>query len=56
MKRLVMVLMALQGWSYNEALDKVIDARLRVIDGADAETILTNEFEVDSRYLDALVG
>ena len=56
MKRLIAILMAMKEWTYEEALDKVLDARLRVIDGANAEAILEREFQLDSSYIDGLVA
>lgn len=56
MKRLVLLLMALKGISFDTALDLVIDARIQVIDGADPEVILQHKFNVDSSYIDALVS
>lgn len=56
MKRLILLLMALRDISWEAALDLVLDARLKVIDGADPEVILERELKVDGTYIDALVG
>lgn len=56
MKRLIMVLMALRNISWDAALDLVLDARLKVIDGANPEFVLERNLGVDSSYLDALVS
>jgi hypothetical protein len=54
MKRLIAFLET-QGYSHVDAVNAVLDARLRVIDGADPDVVL-QELKVGSEYIDALMA